>query len=364
MKVTEARKNLERILASLRQKLETEWKIGDRLPTSRELAAEFSCSIGAVSKAIALLSQEGWVEQRKRAGTRVLRSAKDEAAKRIESLAFIYPSDLHEGILKSVKGFQEAAKKKQRRLIMLTTGSDYHKESEYIARLAEFDVRGAVIYPILPTPEAQVYFTQMLASTPFPVVIRGMKLPGLGRPSVTQDGFHAGYTMTRHLLDQGIQRIGFFSNYAWVSTMRDRYRGYVWAMEERNLPIRPEWTMIDPMSHPNDADPLAEPIELARHYFEKAGNIQAVVCADDFFALACIRVAKERGLRVPEDLRVTGIGDYDSAVHSETPLTTYHIPYEEMGRKTFDVLESLIKGELQGAEEFEVRGHLVVRQSG
>src|SRR5690606_18859873 len=138
-------------------------------------------------------------------------------------------------IWRTVKGFQDAARDAKRRVVMLTTGLDYEKETDYLFKLSEFDVRGTVIYPIVPTPQDLARFSKLLVATKFPVVLAEVNLPGLGCSSVGVDGFHAGYTMTRHLIGRGAKAIGFFSNFAWAPFMRDRYRGYRWALEEAGL---------------------------------------------------------------------------------------------------------------------------------
>lgn len=342
-----------------------EWKEGDKLPTETELAAHFECSVGTISKAMALLAHAGLVERRARAGTRVIGGAAqaDNRSAELDAFAFIYPSEQHEGIWRTVKGFQEAAHAAGRRVVMLTTGTDYRKETEYITRLSEFRVRGAVVYPNVLTREDQVAVSQLLVATRFPIVLSSVNLLGLGCPAVTVDAFHAGYTMTCHLLKRGLKKIGYFANRAGSVSMRDRYLGYRKAMEEAGLTVPPEWIFLEPSMTPDFRDPLREPSQLAQRYLDQATGVEGVVCNTDFLAVALIRVARERGLRVPEDLKVTGIDDYALASAGDIALTTYRVPCEELGRKTFAALEAHLAGTISPAAEIQIRGEIVVRQS-
>ena len=351
----------------LRQKiLNGEWREGVKLPTESELAVQFDCSTGTVNKAMALLAHEGFVERRARAGTRVLGlgGRGESSAVELDSYAFIYPSEQHEGIWRTVKGFQEAAHAASRRVLMFTTGTDYHKEAEYISRLSEFRVRGAIVYPNLLTPEDQAAVSQLLVSTRFPIILSSVNLPGLGCPVVTVDAFHAGYTMTLHLLKRGLKKIGYFSNRAGSVSMRDRYLGYRKAMEEAGLTVPSEWVFIEPAMTPDFRDPLREPSQLVHRYLDQASGVEGVVCNTDFLAVALIKVARERGLRVPDDLKVTGIDDYILSSSADISLTTYRVPYEVLGQKAFEALEAHIAGKLSPAAEIQVRGEIVVRQSG
>lgn len=340
--------------------------VGDKLPKETDLAVRFDCSLGTVSKALALLTHEGLVKRRARAGTTVTTPPPDESAAsvQLDAFAFIYPSNLHEGIWRTVKGFQKAAQEAGRRVVMLTTGVDFQREAEFLGRLSEFEVRAAAIYPIIPTPQDQVHFSKLLVDSKFPIVLVEVNLPGLGCNAVILDGFHAGCTMTRHMIARGAKRIGFFTNYAWSPTMRDRYRGYCWALEEAGIPHVQDLVYLDSAMHPDFNDPLAEPTRMAEGYFKTAGKLDAVVCGDDFLAMGCIAAARKRGWKVPEDLLVSGIDDYNAfAASKEVPLTTYRIPYEQMGRTVFETINGTLDGKPGEFFETQLRGEIVIRKS-
>ncbi len=342
------------------------WTVGENLPNEHELAQRFDCSAGTVNKAVGILAHEGLVVRRNRAGTRVIRNTlKSESSMlELDAVAFIYPSEQHEGIRRISQGFQEAAHAVQRRVIMLSTGADYRKEGEIVGRLNEFDVKGAVVYPVLPTVKDRLYFAQMLSKCAFPVVLTEVTLSGFGRPAVVFDGFHAGYTMTRHFIEQGLQRIGYLSDGAWCSTVQNCYNGYHWALEEAGISSQPDWTQLEPNMNPDFQNPVTEGRTLTRQYLENASDLEGVVCGNDFLALSCLESAHELGIRVPEDLRLVGIDDFASSAQSDPPLTTYHIPFEEIGRQSFQTLDRLLQGKELSTTEISLRGSLVARKSG
>jgi DNA-binding LacI/PurR family transcriptional regulator len=60
----------------------------------------------------------------------------------------------------------------------------------------------------------------------------------------------------------------------------------------------------------------------------------AILCAgDDPLAMVALRTLRQRGLRVPQDVSVTGFGDLPMAQLADPPLTTVAQPFEEMGRR-------------------------------
>ncbi|AHF91757.1 transcriptional regulator [Opitutaceae bacterium TAV5] len=389
---------VDAVHAELRQKiLDGVWKVDDRLPTEAELAEEFACSPATINKAAALLVQSGLIERRQRMGMRVVSnvetapvfavgtSAAAAPAVQLDAFAMIYPSVRHEGIHRIVRGFQDEALRQVRRVVTLTTGTDYHKELEFVRRLAEFDVKGAVVVPLRPTMQAQLQFAQAIMNPPIPLVGAAANLSGSGCASVRVDNFHAGYTMTRHLIDSGARRTGFFSNRSWANYVRDRHQGYRWALREAGLEERADGVTLEQGMRIDFDDPLEEPTRMARVYLERVGpggaagqdgSVDAVVCGDDFLAFGMIRAALALGLRIPDDLRVTGIDDYLTIdPPGGIPLTTYHVPYETIGQRAFRLLEAQVAASnatpdvsLQSSPdtipEELIAGSLVIRASG
>jgi len=341
------------------------WPVGECIPTEFELASEFQCGRHTVSQAIGRLAHEGLVERRRRAGTRVIHSTmkSDRPSVELDAFAFIYPSDRHEGIWRTVNGFQEAARKAGRRLVTLTMGTDYEKEVELVSRLVEFDVKAAALYPVIPSPDIQMRLSKLLVESKFPMVLTDRSLPGLGQPSVVVDNFHAGYTMTRCLLDQRLSRIGFLTNHSWAPSAGERYKGYLWAMEEAGKKPVAKHVLLEPEMHPDFDDPLREPTQLAQRYLEKASDVEGVVCINDYVAWGLALAAQARGMKIPGDLKITGIDDFHTQSEGEIALTTYHIPFEKLGRKVFETLDALVSGKPLPELETRVRGEIVVRQS-
>jgi DNA-binding LacI/PurR family transcriptional regulator len=246
---------------------------------------------------------------------------------------------------------------------MLSTGTDYSKEAEIVGRLQEFNVKGAVLFPVVTNPAEMAHYSQMILSCPYPVVLIELALPGMGRPLVVGDGMHAGYTMTRCLLDQGLRRIGFLAHYAWAPYIRDRYLGYRQAMEEAGLSIDERTVHLDPAMTPDFEDPTREPQQIAATYLDQNQDLEGVVCAMDFLALGLIEAARAKGSAVPRDLKVTGIDDIGVAASAAVPLTTYHMPYEIMGSRAFELLDEQMNGRRASRLEVQVRGELVRRVS-
>ncbi|MGW8777978.1 LacI family DNA-binding transcriptional regulator [Streptomyces sp. NPDC055796] len=87
----------------------------------------------------------------------------------------------------------------------------------------------------------------------------------------------------------------------------------------------------------------------------------AVVCDDDVLAAGACKAARRLGLRVPEDLSVTGIDDLALATAVEPELTTVHLPAERVGEQGMTALLAVLDGTPWTAPDLPV--DLIVRAS-
>lgn len=90
----------------------------------------------------------------------------------------------------------------------------------------------------------------------------------------------------------------------------------------------------------------------------------AVLAMSDAMAIGAVRLARERGLRIPDDLSVVGFDDVDLAAHVDPPLTTVHQPIREKGAVAARLLLARISaGASHRPERVRLATELVVRSS-
>ncbi|MFD6231806.1 LacI family DNA-binding transcriptional regulator [Streptomyces sp. NPDC060232] len=87
----------------------------------------------------------------------------------------------------------------------------------------------------------------------------------------------------------------------------------------------------------------------------------AIVCDDDILAAGACKAARRLGLRIPEDLSVTGFDDLALATAVEPELTTVHLPAERVGEQGMTALLAVLEGSPWTAPDIPVT--LVTRDS-
>jgi DNA-binding LacI/PurR family transcriptional regulator len=89
----------------------------------------------------------------------------------------------------------------------------------------------------------------------------------------------------------------------------------------------------------------------------------AICCGSDMMAIGAIRAARQRGLRVPEDVSVIGFDDSPLMAYVDPPLTTVRQPVRDMALVAVRSLLDEIQGVGAPHTELVFRPELVVRSS-
>jgi len=109
-----------------------------------------------------------------------------------------------------------------------------------------------------------------------------------------------------------------------------------------------------------DADSLDGGREAARTLLSRSTRPTALVCVNDVMAVGAMREVRARGLRIPEDVSVTGFDNVTLSQYAVPALTTVHIPREQIGRTVF---ECLMRDDVPREREFVIEPELIVRDS-
>ncbi|HOO27396.1 MAG TPA: substrate-binding domain-containing protein, partial [Lachnospiraceae bacterium] len=116
---------------------------------------------------------------------------------------------------------------------------------------------------------------------------------------------------------------------------RERYRAFLDVMEKNHL--------IFSQKQYYSGDYREKSGYTAAKIMMLSGSMpEVVVCANDNMALGAIRAFKENGLKVPQDVAVTGFDDCDFA--EVAGLTTVNIPNYERGYMAAQCLFDFIRG--------------------
>jgi LacI family transcriptional regulator len=160
-----------------------------------------------------------------------------------------------------------------------------------------------------------------------------------------------------HLVELGHRQVGIIAGpREWLVTT-SRMAGYVAALADAGVLPSPE--RIRFVNEPSMENGYRAAVEL----LGLPDRPTALACFNDKTAVGALRAARERGLRVPEDLSIAGFDDADIGQATHPMLTTVHQPLAEMGRMAVTMLVRMLKGHDLDARHVELGTDLVIRTS-
>lgn len=133
------------------------------------------------------------------------------------------------------------------------------------------------------------------------------------------------YSAVCHLIDKGHTRIGYLHGNPQIRNFPLRYRGYVTAMRDHDLPINDRYQV-------NVGTTLSTAVADMNAWLDSDPELPTAFFADnDVLAVGAIQALTKRGIRVPEDVSLIGFDDLSFASVSNPPLTTIRVPKQEIG---------------------------------
>ena len=170
-----------------------------------------------------------------------------------------------------------------------------------------------------------------------PVVVTGRQLKAPGLFSLHFDNVEGGRLATRHLIEQGHQRIAFIAGDADHPDANDRHRGYRLALEEAGLSYDP--ALVVPGGYHEVSGLLA-----VDRLLETGQRFTAIFASNDQMACGAMLALHRRSLRVAEDVSVVGFDDLPASMYTSPPMSTVHQPAYEMGRLAAAAMLQLLAG--------------------
>ena len=157
--------------------------------------------------------------------------------------------------------------------------------------------------------------------------------PKISMDTITLDSNHAMRMLTQHLHELGHTKIGFVGRTNELSWSRKRFMGYVDSLYQLGLEFDPQNVI------PVEASTLERYSERDERWDSHADLVQkrikqgvrAWMASSDWAGYSIARKLIERGVRVPEDVSITG---FDAAEEPELDLprlTSARVPLEDMG---------------------------------
>jgi DNA-binding LacI/PurR family transcriptional regulator len=157
-----------------------------------------------------------------------------------------------------------------------------------------------------------------------------------------------------YLHSLGHRRLGFLGHHAMLAPINERMKAVIDSVA-RNSSLQVKTAA--------DADTLEGGRQAARALLSSGYQPTAMICVNDINAVGALRELRERGIRVPQDMSVTGFDNIKLSEFCYPALTTVHIPRERIGHIVCDRLLQNPDHPAGPDHEIVIDPELVVRDS-
>lgn len=227
------------------------------------------------------------------------------------------------------------------------------KQRIFIDTLLQLGADGVIMSPAIGTPPEDI---RLAEENGLPVVLVARSVEGADVPAFRGDDAYGTALATNHLIALGHRRIAMIGGTDQTSTGRDRFQGYLNAMEEAGLEVKPSLRIAGPRTKQAGFEAVAQFLALK-------DKPTAAVCWNDLVAIGLMNGIARAGLAPGVDISVTGYDDLEEAAIATPALTTVWNGQREVGRRAARVLLDRLSGVPVVSSQELIRPELHIRQS-
>jgi DNA-binding LacI/PurR family transcriptional regulator len=304
------------------------YRVGEILPGERVLSEELSVSRPSVKRAIETLEAEGIIECSPSIGSIVRRRVKESLL-----VGYLVP-DLQDPFHLELIRELDSLLHRHHGSLLVQQGID---DSRLTATGLTHLVKHHLLYDRSRGDRIPTVYTGPVAG---PV------------SSIVSDVDSGMRQICAHLKGLGHTRIGYASPFP--AAQDSQYNSLIAALREDGLTLpEDQHFRVDPLDR-HGCEELVQAIKYG------AARTTALICYNDWLAIAMIKAAREIGLEIPRSLSITGYDDLYVASLLHCPLTTVRFSRKESARMIMDML---MRGSLSEPVTKVVETSLIVRDS-
>ena len=248
------------------------------------------------------------------------------------------------------RGVETASAAVGLQLLLANSDVDLRRQDQFLNLFDEARAAGLILAPL----DGPLSAARTVSSHGRPMVL-------VNAPSVVDDLCNVriddhlgGQLATRHLIEQGCQRLAYVGGPFSLNAVRNRRDGAGEAARDVGVPLGVIETAGLKASHGREA---------AQALLAKGQQVDGIICASDWLAAGVVSTAVSLGIEVPRDLAVIGYDDNHFAADSLIPLSTIGQSGYRMGQLATELLLEEMAAQAHRHRSLRIEPNLIVRRS-
>ncbi len=191
-----------------------------------------------------------------------------------------------------------------------------------------------------------------LKNTKIPTILFDNNLIGEKIATINNENINTISELVTILKKLGHTKIGFIHGDKNSFVSNERFAGYIIGQMINDLDYHPTYTYFGNFDEESGYQ--------AANYFSQT-DVTAIICASDTMAIGLMRGLEEKGIKIPEDISVTGYDDLDIASYVKPAITTIRQDLDLIGEKAFSMLTSMMMN--RSSQRIVIKGEIILRES-
>ena len=252
-----------------------------------------------------------------------------------------------------IRGIEDSAYAQNLSIILCNSDEDIKKQAMYLNVMQAEQVAGIIFVPTLGTKGSALE----------PLIHSGVALTALDRnlddiavDTVKVDNVRGAYDAVKHMLDLGYRRIGIVIASIEITTGRERYEGYVKALDDAGIPL-------DTKLVKNGDSRSESGYRMTKELINAEHPPEAIFTGNNMVTLGALKAFRETGKRIPEDIALIGFDDMPWSGDLCPPLTAVSQPTYELGQEAVSLLRRRIAQPDAPVRTVILQTHLIERES-
>ncbi len=279
---------------------------------------------------------------------------------RTNTIGVVIPEIVHFFFSTVISGVEEVAHQSGYNVILTQSDENYDREVADVKDLFNSRVDGLLISVSRETKTFD-HISSLIARG-LPVVFYDRSFPDETTSKVIVDDYVGAKEAVLHLADQGCIRIAHLQAAPGTSISESRLQGYMDALRDRGIPLSAD--LIIPCMYGN----LEEGFEVGKKLLAMKNRPDGVFANNDLMAMGAMKVFREKGIRIPNDIAVVGFSNWFFSQLVDPPLSSVDQPGYEMGKQAARMLIGQIDKHNKGQavvtpETITLKTKLIIRES-
>ena len=274
--------------------------------------------------------------------------------KKMNAIGVIVPKITYHLYAMAISGMEKLVDQYNMHIIICQSNESYKREKDLIEELINIGVSGVIVSLASETREFGHFLK--LQENNIPLVMFNRQCDEVKADKVVIDNFKAAYDATEHLVSTGCKQIAYIGGPQALQISTKRLLGYKQALTDAQISINSKLIQFCDFSKESN-------LSAARKLLYAPDPPDAILAFSDQIAVAIMVAAKERGLKIPEDVAVIGFNNEPVDELLEPSLTSIDQPAFQMGYESAKLIIERIEDSSKKITQTVLKSDLIIRNS-